>query len=466
LSILVPLYNEEEYIGYLLEAVARAPLPTNMDREIIIVDDCSTDGSLAAVDEFVATHADVPIRVIPKSRNEGKGSAIRSAIEHATGDYAVVQDADLEYDPREYGKLLAPLVAGRADAVYGSRFVVSGERRVLYFWHSLANRLLTLACNMLADLNLTDMETCYKMVRTDLLKSIPLRCNRFGFEPEITMKLAKRHARIYETAISYHGRTYAEGKKIGLGDAFAAIFTVLRFWISNDIYKESGRAILDAFSDSRRFNRWMADTIRPYLGAEVLEIGAGMGNLTSELAPRRKRYVATDIDMEHLQRLRNQLQFRTNLDVCYCDLSHPADFESFSGKMDTVICLNVLEHIENDNAALKNLYASLKPGGRAIVLVPEGQRLFCGLDEVLGHYRRYSEKQLRERMEEVGFRVEKILHFNRISRPAWFVSGKILHRKTITSLQMRTFDRFVWLWRRIDPWLPWKPTSIIGVGVK
>jgi glycosyltransferase involved in cell wall biosynthesis len=236
LSILVPVYNEEAYVGRLLEAIIAAPLPTNMDREIIVVDDASTDGSATAIDHFVAVHPDVAIQVVRKLRNEGKGAAIRTAIQYATGTYSVVQDADLEYDPREYGRLLKPLLQGHADAVFGSRFLTAGERRVLYFWHSVANRFLTLACNMASDLDLTDMETCYKMVRTSLLKTIPLRCNRFGFEPEITIKLAKREARIYETPISYHGRTYEEGKKIGARDAFKAMLAILRFWISKDIY--------------------------------------------------------------------------------------------------------------------------------------------------------------------------------------------------------------------------------------
>ena len=230
-----------------------------------------------------------------------------------------MQDADLEYDPREYQHILMPLLDGRADAVFGSRFLVSGERRVLYFWHSLANHLLTGMCNIFADLNLTDMETCYKAFRTPLLKSIPIRSQRFGFEPEITIKLAKRQARIYETPISYNGRTYDEGKKIGLKDAFEAFWVILKTSLSGDIYVDKDKGILDAFSSAPNFNRWMADTIKPYIGKHVLEIGAGIGNLSRILMGGRKRYVATDLDPEHLERLRSRLSSRPNLETAMLD---------------------------------------------------------------------------------------------------------------------------------------------------
>ena len=222
LSVLIPLYNEEEYIEALLQRVAEAPYPEGMRWEIVVVNDCSTDGSAEAVENFIA-RTGVKITLIHHEKNQGKGAAIRTAIGHAQGEFSLIQDADLEYDPREYPKLLQPLLEGKADAVFGSRFMVAGERRVLYFWHSLANKILTLVCNIAADLNLTDMETCYKAFRTSLVKTIPIRSNRFGIEPELTIKLARRQARIYETPISYHGRTYEEGKKIGLKDAIRCV---------------------------------------------------------------------------------------------------------------------------------------------------------------------------------------------------------------------------------------------------
>jgi glycosyltransferase involved in cell wall biosynthesis len=465
LSILIPLYNEEEFIAPLLDRVLAAPLPPGMERELIVVDDCSTDGSAEIA---MARAAEFPgmIRVLRHNRNQGKGAAIRTAIDAAQGEISIIQDADLEYDPREYSTLIAPILEGSADVVYGSRFMNAGARRVLYYWHAVANRFLTGLCNMVSDLNLTDMETCYKVFRTSLLRSIPIRSNRFGIEPELTIKVARREVRIYEMPISYHGRSYEEGKKIGFWDALQAVYIILRYSLTRDIYKGAGPENLEALASARRFNKWMADTIRPYVGKRVLEIGAGIGNLTRQLASRRELYVAGDIDEEHLARLRTRFHHRSNLRVCSCDLTKPADFEPFQETMDSVVCLNVLEHVEDDLQGLRNIHSALRPGGTAIILVPHGQEIFGELDVALGHFRRYKHAELQERMESTGFEVQRILEFNRISRPGWYVAGRILKQKTLRPFSMKLFDSMVWLWRRIDAHLPWPPTSIIAIGIK
>jgi glycosyltransferase involved in cell wall biosynthesis len=465
LSILVPLYNEEEFVGELLRRVISVPLPDGLDREIVIVDDASTDASASIVEALVARHPDM-IRLLRHPQNQGKGAAIRTALDAAQGEFCLIQDADLEYDPREYPRLLGPLLDGEADAVFGSRFLTSDRRRVLYYWHSIANGLLTTLCNMASDLNLTDMETCYKAFRSSLIQSIPLRSNRFGIEPEVTIKLAKRQAKVYEVPISYNGRTYEEGKKIGLKDAVQAVYVILRYWLSQDLYKDLDKEILDAFSVAPRFNRWMANTIRPYVGKRVLEIGAGMGNLTRQMIGGRDRYVATDIDFEHLERLRTRLAHRPALETAICDLSNSSHFTPFAESMDTVVCLNVLEHLKDDLLCLRNIHSTLAPGGRAIILVPCDQNLYGSLDKILGHFRRYSHEQLKGRMETAGFRVETVLSFNHISRPGWYVTGKLLGRSRISRGQLKIFDRLMWLWPRIDNLLPWGPTSIIGVGVR
>ena len=221
LSVVIPAYNEERTIEALLARVAEVPL----DVEVIVVDDGSSDGTrplLARLREEGLIQT-----LLFHEKNRGKGAALRSGFERVSGDVVVVQDADLEYDPRELPALLEPILSGKADAVYGSR-LLGGPHRVLLFWHSVGNRFLTLLSNMLTDLNLTDMETCYKMIRADLLRSLPLSADRFGFEPEVTAKLAQAGARIYELPISYHGRSYAEGKKIGWKDGVAAIGYILR----------------------------------------------------------------------------------------------------------------------------------------------------------------------------------------------------------------------------------------------
>lgn len=220
LSVVIPAYNELETVGALLERVREVPLSL----EVIVVDDGSTDGTRGLLTRLEKEGL-IDVLVFQKA-NQGKGAALRAGFERASGDIIAIQDADLEYDPHELPTLLAPILAGRADAVYGSRFL-GGPHRVLFFWHSIGNRFLTLLSNMCTDLNLTDMETCYKVITADLLKSLPLSVNRFGFEPEVTARLAQAGARIYELPISYHGRSYAEGKKINWKDGVAAIWYIL-----------------------------------------------------------------------------------------------------------------------------------------------------------------------------------------------------------------------------------------------
>ncbi len=223
LSVIIPVYNEALTIREIVDRVRSV----DIDKEIIIVDDFSTDGTR---DVLAQVEREIPeVTVLYHERNYGKGRALRSGFDAARGDYVLVQDADLEYDPQDYAKLLHPLERKQADAVYGSRFITTQEHRVLYFWHSMANKMLTLLSNMLTDLNLTDMETCYKVFRRELIQAIPLEEDRFGFEPEITCKLSKTGARMYEVGIAYHGRTYEEGKKIGMKDGFRALWCLLKY---------------------------------------------------------------------------------------------------------------------------------------------------------------------------------------------------------------------------------------------
>ncbi len=225
LSVVMPVYNEQAT----LRAVIARVLAVSPAVELLCVDDGSSDGSREILAEVDQQHAQVKVFLQP--RNMGKGAALRRGIREATGDYVIIQDADLEYDPSDYHLLLAPLESGQADVVYGSRFVGSGPHRVLYFWHSVGNRLLTLVSNMITNLNMTDMETCYKAFRREVIQSIPLEEDRFGFEPEVTVKIAKRKLRVYEVGISYSGRTYAEGKKIGWKDGFRALWCLAKYGI-------------------------------------------------------------------------------------------------------------------------------------------------------------------------------------------------------------------------------------------
>ena len=230
LSVIVPAYNEENTIQRILQKIGEVELMGGTQKEIIVVNDCSADNTEHRVREFQEQHPEMNIVYKKHEVNKGKGAALRTGIQSATGDFVIVQDADLEYDPNEFNILMKPILDGFADVVYGSRFMGGRPHRILFFWHTIGNKMLTFASNMFTNLNLTDMETCYKMFRREIIQGITLKENRFGFEPEVTAKIAKiPKVRIYEVGISYYGRTYEEGKKIGMKDAFRALYCIIRY---------------------------------------------------------------------------------------------------------------------------------------------------------------------------------------------------------------------------------------------
>ncbi|MGZ8523136.1 MAG: glycosyltransferase family 2 protein [Chitinophagaceae bacterium] len=232
LSIIIPAYNEEHTIHQILNKIKEVELIGNMTKEIILVNDCSTDGTEEAIVTYMQGNPELPILYFNHSKNKGKGASLHTGIAKASGDCIIIQDADLEYDPQEYNVLLAPVVKGVADVVYGSRFLGGSAHRVLFFWHTIGNRILTVFSNICTNQNLTDMETCYKLFRTPLIRGVSLKEQRFGFEPEITAKIARVPGiRIYEVGISYYGRTYAEGKKVTWKDGFRAIYCIIKYGI-------------------------------------------------------------------------------------------------------------------------------------------------------------------------------------------------------------------------------------------
>lgn len=463
LSILIPVYNERIVLQTSVLQVLEAPLPEEMERELIMVDDRSTDGTWEILQRLAEAHPE--IKLYRHELNQGKGAAIRTALGYATGDFCLVQDADLEYDPNEYPLLLKPLLDGRADAVFGSRYRGSERTRILPFWHSKMNAMLTLISNMFSNLDLTDMETCYKVFRTDLLKSIPIRSDRFGFEPEITMKASKRKLRIYEVPISYHGRSYEEGKKISWKDGVQALSTILRFWLIDDLYTVPyGRLLLNNLSGTPQYLKWIGDQVLPHLGDAVLELRAGTGHLSSQLMAKRIRYFVSDKDPLMLHALENRFLRTPNVRVVSVDAGKPSTFDAIPTELDSVVCLNVLEFEKDPAATLKAIAKVLHPSAKVVVLVPYKRALFGSIDGPLGHLRRFERKELLSLTASAGLRAVEVRDFNRVGSLSWLVYGKFLRRKRISKITLKLFDKTVWLWRRIDRLMPWPGLSLIVVA--
>ncbi len=467
LSIIVPVYNEEYLVEESLKRLFVLEKSPYLDKiQVVIVDDCSNDNTpkiLQRLSEELPPICDAfKWEFLKHKKNLGKGNAVQTALKKATCDITIIHDADLEYYPKDIMRMIPLFVEEDADAVYGSRFSYHDYRRVLMFRHELGNRFLTFLSNLISNLNLTDMETCYKAVRTSLLKSIPIRSNDFRVEPELTIKLAKRNAKIFEVPINYCGRTYQEGKKINWQDGFKAIWAILKFGFSDDIFSEDefGSKILSRLSRADNFNLWMADTIKPYVGQRVLEIGAGIGNLTTKLIPR-KNYCATDINPLYLNFTENLKADKPYLTVSYLDLNDVSGFKEQGRQFDTVICLNVIEHLDNDELAMKNIADLLQKKGTAIVLVPRGQRLFGSLDEVLGHRRRYSKKMMDELSKKADFSIKKVIPFNRVSSIPWLINGRVLKKRTFSFFQIFMMDLLTPIFKKIDNYLPFPSLSYI-----
>jgi glycosyltransferase involved in cell wall biosynthesis len=460
LSILIPVYNEREHLERSIERVLQAPLPAGLDRELVLVDDASTDGTRALVEELGRRHAG-RVRVFFQERNQGKGAAIRRAIREMRGDFALFQDADLEYDPQDYPALLEPLLDGRADAVYGSRFASRRVRRILNFRHELGNRFLTALSNWFTQLNLTDMETCYKAFRSELLRSIPLRSNRFGIEPEITAKLAKRRCILYEVPIDYLGRSAAEGKKIGWKDGVQAIAIILKYAVMDDCYADgSEQALRFGLSRARRYNRWLASALAPAMGRRILEIESGFGCLSRWL-PRRDRLTLSDADPSRVAELKDTWRNHDRVSVERFDPASGPVPDGWTGAFDTVICQQALERLDEEDAALLRLSDCLEPGGRLVLVLPNAPALYGTLDRALGLRRRYSRRRVRDLLARAGLVEERVRGLHAPASAIWWIQSRVLGCRKVGRLSLAVFEAMLPLLHLLHPVTPLPSISLI-----
>jgi len=465
LSVIVPVYNERHLVGASLRGLLALSAPEISRIEVIVVDDCSTDGSYEVVERIA--RSDARVRVLRHDRNQGKGAAVRTGIEVATGEITIFHDADLEYDPNDMPSVLRPFLEAGADAVFGSRYLSANYRRVLMYRHTRNNRWVTALCNWFSDLDLTDVETCYKAVRTPLLRSIPLRSRDFRVEIELTMKLAKRRARVFEVPIRYSPRTYAEGKKIRLRDGLYAVVAILKHWAIDDLYCDTGSLapLLGATKGAPRLREWMAATVRPYVGDRVLEIGAGVGNLACHFIPR-DLYVVSETSELALDHLRSYALGKPYLHVARIDPWTCEGILDHIERYDTVLMVDTVREREDAATAVRNLSRTLVRGGRLILVAPNCPAYSGSLDTALGIGRRYTPNAVTKMLAGAGLSPEAVFDLNRFAVPAWLLSGRILRLQSWPRTQLKAIEMLVPLIRHVDRLVPWPGLSIVGVGKK
>lgn len=422
LSILIPVYNEKHTIELLLEEVIKAELPSKIEKEIIVVDDGSTDGTreILKILEEKKMHS---LKIFYNEKNMGKGAAISRALSYSTGDICLIQDADLEYNPKEYKNLLEPIISGDADVVYGSRFIPSHYARVLYFWHYLGNRFLTFLSNSFTNLNLSDMETCYKVAIGPLFRSIPIRSKRFGIEPEITSKFAKRKFRIYEVPISYKGRTYLEGKKITWWDGIKTLGTIFLYWLLNDgLNENSFNSKKDFLEETPKYQIWLLEKLFPFLKEEILEIETSIGNRMFFLLPK-ERYIGFTFNENYYKQINLRFGGRRGVGIYFAK-----DKSEFINKIkemkpfDTII---LLKDLNFEIEELLNIFADkLKQGG---FLIYKGK-----IKE-------------RDKILKSNFEIERVINFNPLGNLFLKIHNKIFKEKKTCIFFKMLYEKFLFI---------------------
>lgn len=457
LSILMPIHNEARTLRTIVGRVFSIDIPLTI--ELVCVDDGSSDSSWKILEELAL--GDDRILALRHSSNQGKGAALRTAIGKMTGDVAVIQDADLEYDPRDIPRLIAPILEGKADVVYGSRFVTGGERRVLLFWHSVGNNLITLVSNALTDLNLTDIETGYKAFRGDLLASLRLTANRFGIEPELTARLARWRARIYEVPISYHGRSYEEGKHIGWKDGVQALALILKYrFLDTRFVSEPDHFSRQNLLFGRSFRAWILDQFQHAKWERVVELMPGPGGTTVHLLDSEKLLLA-EPSTAHLETLRRRYGHLENISFVH-DLDDELTAKCRDLNPTSVVCFDALQRVADPVGLLKAVADCLPANGKVLIHVPQDPSLFSRLDRQLGHQRRFTRESLAAAVVAAGLELDWIKDLNRLGRAYWKMMGR--SRSSLSTLDALLVRLFVPFGRVVDRLMVGPGLSLIAVA--